>query len=274
MAARKIPKADPSPEQLCVCWLNVETKETHTHTPVLLCSCLGISVPETNCLSTSVCETNCLSTSVCETNCLSRSVPETNCLSTSVCETNCLSTSVCETNCLSTSVSKTNCLSTSVSETNCLSRSVSETNCLSRSVPETNCLSTSVSETNSLSRSVHFFSWQSCPWNSRSRSVSEINWLLCSSRSDPCCYITSNRSANNYFSMDRPGHHSIDRLKERGVEKGSSRCSTLRGRERSLFNRTNINSAPCRGQPWKDCWEVGRSAYGPLGALRRILSRH
>ena len=40
--------------------------------------------------------------------------------------------------------------------------------------------------------------------------------------------------------MDRPEHHSIDRLKERGVEKGSDRHSTLRGRERSVFNQANI----------------------------------
>ena len=34
----------------------------------------------------------------------------------------------------------------------------------------------------------------------------------------------------------------IDRLKERGVEKGSGRHSTLQGRERSVFNQTNIGS--------------------------------
>ena len=31
-------------------------------------------------------------------------------------------------------------------------------------------------------------------------------------------------------------------LKERGVEKGSGRHSTLRGRERSMFNETNIDT--------------------------------
>ena len=35
-------------------------------------------------------------------------------------------------------------------------------------------------------------------------------------------------------------HHRIDRLKERRVEKGSGRHSTLRERERSVFNPTNI----------------------------------
>ena len=47
--------------------------------------------------------------------------------------------------------------------------------------------------------------------------------------------------------MDRPEHHGIDRLKERGVEKGSDRHSTLRGRERSVFNQANIGTASGRG---------------------------
>ena len=42
--------------------------------------------------------------------------------------------------------------------------------------------------------------------------------------------------------MDRPEHHSIDRLKERGVEKGSGQHSTLQGRERSVFNQANIGT--------------------------------
>ena len=42
--------------------------------------------------------------------------------------------------------------------------------------------------------------------------------------------------------MDRLEHLSIDRLKERGVEKGSGRHPTLRGRERSVFNQTNIGT--------------------------------
>ena len=40
--------------------------------------------------------------------------------------------------------------------------------------------------------------------------------------------------------MDRPEHHSTDRLKDRTVGKGSGRHYTLRGAERSVFNRTNI----------------------------------
>ena len=47
----------------------------------------------------------------------------------------------------------------------------------------------------------------------------------------------------SFLNMEKtPEHHSIDRLKERGVEKGSGRHSTLRGRERSVFNQTNIGT--------------------------------
>ena len=46
----------------------------------------------------------------------------------------------------------------------------------------------------------------------------------------------------NFLNLDRPEHHSTDRLKERGVEKGSGRHSTLQGRGRSVFNQTNIGT--------------------------------
>ena len=50
------------------------------------------------------------------------------------------------------------------------------------------------------------------------------------------------RGLRNFLSTDKPEHHSIDRLKERAVEKGSGRHSTLQGRERSVFNQTNIGT--------------------------------
>ena len=50
------------------------------------------------------------------------------------------------------------------------------------------------------------------------------------------------RGLRNFLNMDMPEHHSIDRLKERGVEKGSGRHSTLQGRQRSVFNQTNIGT--------------------------------
>ena len=50
------------------------------------------------------------------------------------------------------------------------------------------------------------------------------------------------RGLRNFLNLDRLEHHSIDCLKERGVEKGSSRHSTLWGREQSVFNQTNIGT--------------------------------
>ena len=39
------------------------------------------------------------------------------------------------------------------------------------------------------------------------------------------------RGSKNFLNMDRPEHHSIDHLKDRGAEEGSGMHSTLRGRE-------------------------------------------
>ena len=39
------------------------------------------------------------------------------------------------------------------------------------------------------------------------------------------------RGLGNFLNMDRPEHHSTDRLKERGMKKESSQHSTLRGQE-------------------------------------------
>ena len=50
------------------------------------------------------------------------------------------------------------------------------------------------------------------------------------------------RGLRNFLNTDKPEHHSIDRLKERGVEKGSSRHSSLQGRERSVFSQTKIGT--------------------------------
>ena len=50
------------------------------------------------------------------------------------------------------------------------------------------------------------------------------------------------RGPRNFLNMDWPQYYSIGRLKERGVEKGSGRHSTLQGRERSVFNQTNIRT--------------------------------
>ena len=50
------------------------------------------------------------------------------------------------------------------------------------------------------------------------------------------------RGLRNFLNLDRSKHHSNNRLKERGVEKGGGRHSTLLGRERSVFNQVNIGT--------------------------------
>ena len=50
------------------------------------------------------------------------------------------------------------------------------------------------------------------------------------------------RGLRYFLNTDKPEHHCIHRLKERGVEKGSGRHSTLQGQERSVFNQANIGT--------------------------------
>ena len=74
------------------------------------------------------------------------------------------------------------------------------------------------------------------------------------------------RGLMNSVNRDRPERHSFNRLTERGVEKrsgdilpsevGNNLCSTRQAL--ALF----------RGRPREDCWETGRSAYGPFRALQ------
>ena len=47
------------------------------------------------------------------------------------------------------------------------------------------------------------------------------------------------RSLRHYLREQSQGHHTIDRLEERGVERGSARQSALKGRERDIVNQTN-----------------------------------
>ena len=50
------------------------------------------------------------------------------------------------------------------------------------------------------------------------------------------------RSLRHYLRAQSQGHHAIDRLEERGVERGSARRSSLKGRERAIVNQTNIGT--------------------------------
>ena len=51
------------------------------------------------------------------------------------------------------------------------------------------------------------------------------------------------RSLRHYLQEQSQGHHTIDRLEERGVERGSTRQSSLiKGQERAIANQTNIGT--------------------------------
>ena len=50
------------------------------------------------------------------------------------------------------------------------------------------------------------------------------------------------------------GHHTIDRLEERGVEKENTRRSFLKGRERAIVSQTNSGTVS-KATLWKLLWE-------------------
>ena len=50
------------------------------------------------------------------------------------------------------------------------------------------------------------------------------------------------RSLSHYLLAQSHGHHTIDRLEESGVERGSARWYSLKGRERAIVNQTNIGT--------------------------------
>ena len=50
------------------------------------------------------------------------------------------------------------------------------------------------------------------------------------------------KSLRHYLQAQSQGHHTIDRLDERGVERGSARQSFLKGREKVIVNHTNIGT--------------------------------
>ena len=51
-----------------------------------------------------------------------------------------------------------------------------------------------------------------------------------------------------YQRAQSQGHHAVDHLEEGGVERGSARRSSLKGRERPVVNRTNVELF--QGQRW------------------------
>ena len=50
------------------------------------------------------------------------------------------------------------------------------------------------------------------------------------------------RSSRHYLRAQSQGHHTIDRLEERGVERESARRSSLKEREKAIINQTNIET--------------------------------
>ena len=50
------------------------------------------------------------------------------------------------------------------------------------------------------------------------------------------------RSLRRSLRAQSQGHHTIDRLEERGVERGSARRYSLKGRERAIVSQTNIGT--------------------------------
>ena len=50
------------------------------------------------------------------------------------------------------------------------------------------------------------------------------------------------RSLRHFLRAQSQGHHTTDRLAERGVERGSARRSSLKGRRRAIVSQTSIES--------------------------------
>ena len=50
------------------------------------------------------------------------------------------------------------------------------------------------------------------------------------------------RSLRHYLRAQSQGHHAIDRLEERGVERGSARRCSLKGRDRAIVSQTNTGT--------------------------------
>ena len=50
------------------------------------------------------------------------------------------------------------------------------------------------------------------------------------------------RSLRHYLRAQSQGHHTIDRLEEKCIERGSARLSSLKGRERAIVNQTKTGT--------------------------------
>ena len=50
------------------------------------------------------------------------------------------------------------------------------------------------------------------------------------------------RDLRHYLRAQSQEHHTVDRLEERGVDRGSARRSSSKGRERAIVSQTNIRT--------------------------------
>ena len=69
------------------------------------------------------------------------------------------------------------------------------------------------------------------------------------------------RSLRHYLRVQSQGHHIIDRLEERDVDRGSAGRSFMKGRERAIVNQTNLRTVS-KATLGKLLRETGWSAYG------------
>ena len=95
--------------------------------------------------------------------------------------------------------------------------------------------------------SIHLWKllWVYCPGHARVKGSGRtdklagkaaITSVLCLGRSEVL------RSLRHYLRAQIQGHHTIDRLEERGVARRSARWSSLKGRERVIVKQTNIGT--------------------------------
>ena len=64
------------------------------------------------------------------------------------------------------------------------------------------------------------------------------------------------RSLRHYLRAQSQGHHSIDHLEERGLERGSISRSSLKGREKAIVNQINFGTKATLGKLLRDAWSA------------------
>ena len=79
------------------------------------------------------------------------------------------------------------------------------------------------------------------------------------------------RSLRHYLRAQSQGHHTIDRLEERGVERGSARRSFLKGRERVIVSQTNIYRHRFKGNDGETSERLGGAHMGFSERIDTIL---